>query len=343
MGFSIFEPRTLGAITEVLPSTGGFFTNTFFKTAKTIEGTRVDLEFKKGKRKILAFVSETAKAGVINKRGYETNSVETPLIKQSSVTTIKDVQQKAFGEAVYQNKTAAERAVELLTEEANDLNNYLNRTKEWMAAQAYLTGKIPVKGEGVNYTIDFGFTNKVALAAEKKWNTANANPLNDIDGFISKVKLTGGRTPNITIMSKDVYEAFINNQKVKEMLDIKNIELALVKPSQLDENVTYGGTIARYNLSIYIYEEYYEDENGEEQPLVPNGTLLLASTRADNKIFYGEIVIANKETNDFQSYLTEKLIRSYIETNPDVRFLEIQSRPLPVPTEVNSWLVATVL
>jgi len=343
MNINIFEPRTLGAITEVLPETGGFFTNTFFKNAKPIEGTKADLEFRKGKRKILPFVSETAKAGIINKRGYESNTVETPLIKQSTITNVKDIKKKSFGEELYSNKTAEERAIEQLTEEANDLNNYLNRTIEWMAAQAFLTGKIPVKGEGIDYTIDFGFTNRVALAADKKWNATNANPLTDIDTFISRVKLTGGRTPNIAIMSKDVYEVFISNKKVQEMLDIKNMELALIKPIQLNENVTYGGTIARYNLSIYIYEEYYEDANGEEQPLVPAGTLLLASTRAKTTLFYGEIVIADKEINDFKSYITDRLLRSYIETNPDVRFLELQSRPLPTPNEVDSWLVATVL
>lgn len=344
MSMSIFDPRVLGAIIDVTPSTGGFFTKTLFKENKPIEGTKVDLDFRKGKRKILPFVSENSPATVIQKKGFITSEAETPLIKPADVTTIKDLKTREFGEALYGNKTMQERAVEQLTDVAMDFNEQANRTKEWMAAQAITTGKIPVKGEGVDYTIDFQFTNKVALTGDKKWSNAAANPLEDISKWINQVQLTGGRTPNICVMDNDAYEAFISNPKTKEILDIRNMELASIKPTQLDENVTYGGYIARYNLSIYIYNEYYIDpKDNVEKPLVPSGTVILASTNARNIIFYGELVVIDDNSNDFVSYITEKIFRSYTTKNPDRRYLELQTRPLPIPTEVDSWLVASIL
>lgn len=38
-----------------------------------------------------------------------------------------------------------------------------------------------------------------------------------------------------------------------------------------------------------------------------------------------------------------RLMRSYVEHNPDRRMLELQARPLPIPIKVDSWLAATVL
>lgn len=344
MNISIFDPRVMGAIIDVTPTVGGFFTENLFKNSKCITGTKVDLDFRKGKRKILPFVSDNAPASIMEKRGFVSSSVETPLLKPSDVTTIQDLKTRGFGENIYSSKTMQDRAIEMMTEIAKDFNDYANRTKEWMAAQAITTGKIPVKGEGVNYTIDFKFTNKIALVGDKKWSNQNVNPLDDIDNWISQVKLTGGRTPNICVMAKDAYKAFINNQYVKEMLDVRNIELALIKPAQLSENVTYGGTLTQYNLSIYIYEEYYiNPTTGQEEPLVPNGMVILASKNANNIIFYGELVVIDEQTKEFVSYITERLFRTYTTVNPDKRYLELQTRPLPVPTEVDSWLVATVL
>lgn len=344
MNMSIFDPRVMGAIIDVTPSVGGFFTENLFKNSKCITGTKVDLDFRKGRRKILPFVSDNAPASIMEKNGFVSSSVETPLLKPSDVTTIQDLKTRGFGENPYSGKTMEDRAIEMLTETAKEFNDYANRTKEWMAAKAITTGKIPVKGEGVNYTIDFNFTNKIALAGDKKWNNDTVNPINDIDTWISQVRLTGGRTPNICVMDRKAYQAFINNKYVKELLDIRNMELALIKPAQLSENVTYGGTLTQYNLSIYIYEEYCINPiTKEEEPIIPEGMVILASRNANNIIFYGELVIIDEQTKDFISYVTEKLFRTYTTVNPDKRYLELQTRPLPVPTEVDSWLVATVL
>ncbi len=45
-------------------------------------------------------------------------------------------------------------------EEYATLNDATTRREEWMAVQAIVTGTIPIVGEGVNETIDFGLTNK---------------------------------------------------------------------------------------------------------------------------------------------------------------------------------------
>lgn len=346
---SIYEQRTLDTVQKSMPTTGKFIRDTFFKRRKTILGTKVDVDFKKGGRSIAPFVNEKSASKTVGKKGYKTNNFTTPLIKMKDITTIEDISTRLPGEKIYSGMTREERAIEDMTEVVLRFNEMIDRREEWMAAQALLTGKIPVIGENVNYEIDFGFTNREVLVGEKLWSSDTSDKLGDLERWISDCKKKGYRTPNVCIMSKDVVAEFLNDEKVQAILDSKNINLAVIEPKMLDENVTYIGTIPKWNLSIYQYDEWYIDdwtdsENPEEKPLIPNGTVLLASSNADSVIYYGELTIIDEQSpSKFVSYVTERVTHSWVEHDPAARFIGTDSRPLPAPLEVDSWYSATVL
>ena len=64
---------------------------------------------------------------------------------------------------------------------------------------------------------------------------------------------------NICIMAKDVANAFVNNAKVKSVLDVRAYDLAVIKPRELPNGLTYIGTIHKLGLDIYQYNEWYLD------------------------------------------------------------------------------------
>ncbi len=346
---SIYEQRTLDTVQRSMPTTGKFIRDTFFKRRKPILGKTVDIDFKKGGRSIAPFVNEKSTSKTVGKKGYKTNTFTTPLIKMKDITTIEDISSRVAGEKIYAGMTREERAIEDMTEVVLRFNEMIDRREEWMAAQALLTGKIPVIGEDVKYEIDFGFTNREVLTGEKLWSSKNSDKLADIERWITECKQKGYRTPNICIMSRDVVAEFLNDEKVQAILDSKNINLATIEPKMLDENVTYIGTIAKWNLSIYQYDEWYIDDwtnpnESEEKPLIPNGTVLLASSNADSIIYYGELTIASENApSGFISYITNRVTHSWVTHDPDARFIGVDSRPLPAPLEVDSWYSATVL
>ena len=351
MPISIYDPRVLDQIVQVMPAQGGFFRDTFFKRRTPVTGKKVDVDFFKGKRRISPFVSEKSAAKPVAKIGYKTNTFETPLLKPKDVTTIEDTQVRMMGEPLYGGMTAEERSVQMLSEKLFEFNDMNMRREEWMAAKAMLTGKIPVIGEGVNYTIDFEFTNKEALTGATLWSATTADPLGDIDRWILACQQNGYHTPNVCLMERTAYENFIKRLKEQNIFDqySGNLELAKINPIQLTENVIYGGMILKYNLPIYIYNEWYIDDwtdpaNPVEEPLVPTGTVLLASTNARYTVYYGEIVMADDTApTGFRSIIGEKAAQTWVEKDPDARFLALHSRPLTVPHEVDSWYVATVL
>lgn len=67
-------------------------------------------------------------------------------------------------------------------------------------------------------------------------------------------------------------------------------DLAVIKPRELPNGLTYIGTIHKLGLDLYQYNEWYLDNwtnpNAPAQkPLVPDGTLALLSTEAEYSIY----------------------------------------------------------
>ena len=58
---------------------------------------------------------------------------------------------------------------------------------------------------------------------------------------------------------------------------------------------------------------------------------------------YGACTYIEDSTQQWVTAEAERVLRSYVEHQPDRRFVEAQAHPLPIPDKADSWLVATVL
>ena len=216
---------------------------------------------------------------------------------------------------------------------------------------AMLTGKIVVLGEGVKDTIDFRFTNLLDISkdAKRKWKGGTAqNKYADLKAWHEKVQKEGFTNCNVCIMASDVVKEFLMDEKIQKLLDVKNYALAVIKPTQKENNVTYIGTIHELGLDLYKYNEWYVDdwtdpENPVELPMVPAGTLMMASTHAKYSMYYGAISILNQRTEKWETVAGKYVPDTFIKKRPDRRFLSLQSAPVPVPHEVDSWITVKVM
>lgn len=346
---SIYDPRSMGTLISRMPLVHTFFRDTFFKNVRTFNTKSVEVDFKKGNRALAPFVHPRVGSKTILNSGYKTQSYTPVLIAPDKITTADDLLERAAGENPYSGKSPAERAVGKLAEDFKELTEMIVRREEWMAATAIFTGQIPIIGEGLNEVIDFNFTNvETIVTPALKWSGADADPLADLERWRKTVQKEGFVNCNICVMASDVSAAFINNPKVQKLLDTKAYDLAAIKPRELPNGVTYIGTINKLGLDIYEYNEWYLDnwtnpEAPEQKPLVPNGTVALLSTGADYSMYYGAITILDEKTQNFLTVEGNRVPNSWIERRPDRRFLQLNSKPLPVPHEVNSWFVAKVL
>ena len=346
MPLDIFTPEKLAKAVSVLPKPASFFKDTFFKTRNTNVETKIRADFYKGTRRVAPYVSEKSPAGVTKKIGYETADFLTPLVKVKDVTNIEDILNRGFGENIYGGVKPQERAYKELLKTLNDFENQISRREELSCAQAMLDGYIHVIGEGVDYNIDFGFTNKGTVSSLWDASNSTADPVADLRGMASECIKNGYRKPNICVMELSAYQAFIKRCTALGYLDNVHFLNVLISPKVENENLTYYGHIKELGLDIYVYEEWYIDDWSGivpvEKSVMPKGKVLLASTNVDFSIEYGSMTFANPETKDFYTVVGTRAADSYIVKEPDGRILTLNSRPLPIPTEVDSWYVGTV-
>ncbi|CDX01294.1 Capsid protein of prophage [Desulfitobacterium hafniense] len=348
MPISIYDPRTMIEAVRVMPPIHTFLKDTFFKNVITFPTKTVEVDFYKGKRKLAPFVHPKIGGKTIENQGYQTNIFTPELVAPDKITTADDLMKRLQGEPLYGGMTPAQRGAQKLGQDLAELDEMITRREEWMCAQAIFSGQIPIKGEGLDYTIDFSFTNKDTLVGNNVWSNAASDPLKDLETWYQRVQINGMVNPDMCIMSDDAASAFINHAKVQKVLDLRLVNSGAIDPKQLPNGVTYIGRINKLGLDIYQYNEWYLDDwtdpaKPENKPLVPAKTVTLISSRARYSMAYGAITLIDKDSEAFYTIEGSRVPDSWIAKKPARRFLQMSSKPLPVPHEVDSWFVATVL
>lgn len=343
---NIYAPRYLAEVVRTAPPVHTFFRDTFFTNHKTFATERVDIDIKKGSRKMAAFVHPLAGGKVLRGEGYRTESYKPPLINPYSITTADQLLTRLPGEDIYSGKTPAQRAAEKLTEEYDLLNAATTRREEWMAAQAIINGEIRVVGEGINEVIDFGLSNKINLTGDAQWGKTKAKVLDNLDEWESYVLTNGFANVDMVVMGSSALKAFLNDADVLKHLDNRRVEMGIIHPKDLPNGVRYIAHLDKPNVDIYEYREVYLDDwsnpgTSQTLPLVPKNKIIMISSQANYMMAYGVCTYLN-ESEQWVSSMSERIFRSYIEHNPDRRIVELQSHPLPIPDKADSWLVAAV-
>lgn len=342
---NIYEPRHLAEVVRQAEPVHTFFLDTFFNNIVTFSTERVDIDIVKGDRRMAPFVHPRIGGTVLKDQSYQTNSYKPPLINPYDITTADKLMQRLPGENPYSGKTPAERAAEKLIEEYQKLNDATTRREEWMAVQAIVTGQIPVVGEGVNETIDFGLTNKVTLSGTARWGQSAANILGNLEDWEEKVRVNGFANVDTVILGKSAKATFLADANVQKLLDNRRMMMGLIEPKSLPNGTKYIGTLN--GLDFYEYSEVYLDDWTDPtapavKRLIPDNAVVMISSNAGYKRLYGACTYIEDTTGEWVTVESDRILRSYCEHRPEARFLELQTHPLPVPDKADSWLVATV-
>lgn len=347
---SIYDPRTMGKLVERMPKVQTFIKSTFFRNVETFDTQKIDVDFKKGNRQLAPFVHKKIGGVTIDNEGYETNTYEPPLVAPNKITTVDDILKRTPGESLYGGKSPNQRAVEKMQRDFTELDEMITRREEWMCCQALFTGKIPIldkDGKELQAEIDFQFTNKVTLNGANAWNKKTGGKIKQLKEWRKQVQKTGFVNCNICIMGDEALEAFIMDEEVQKLLDVERYDLAVIKPRELPNGVTYIGTIQGEGMDIYSYNEWFLDnwtdkDKPENKPLVPTNAVALLSTEANYSMYYGGVGVVDESGKTIAVVEGSRIPEQWVERRPPRRFLQLNSAPLCVPHEVDSWYVATV-
>jgi hypothetical protein len=346
MAFNIYSTRTMMAAIDKMLPVNTFFMDTFFSNVETYPTEQIDVDFRKGKRKMAPFVAPRVGGITMDRQGFTTRSYTPPKIAPQRVLTKDDISTRAMGENVYSTRTPEERAAQILGKDLSELDEMISRREEWMCREIIINGKCVMKGfvddkdsNTIDQEVDYGFTNKETLISAAKWDQATSNKLADLKRWRLIPIKKSGKAPTVCIMSSDVADLFLADPVVQNMFDKNKIKVGDITPTIVNEAVTFIGRIVSLGLDLYTYDEWYVDDAGVEQPMMPAKTLILGRPGMAKRI-YGAVTQMDK--GEFYTYEGERVPKSWADEENEVKMLKITSRPLPVPEDVDDWYVAVV-
>lgn len=337
-----YTTREMMAAMDQTPPVRTFLQKTFFPGDETHLTEKVEFDVRKGKRVMAPFVSPRKGGKVLTRQGFKTNQFSTPKIAPERVLTLDDISTRAMGENIYSQRTPAEREDELLARDLTDLEEAIARRKEWMCRQILFEGKVDVQDEddGLDIQIDFGFENIIKLGADEKWSIATVDPLIVLRDTRRKIIKDTGKAPDIAIFASDAIEDFITNPFVEKAMNMLNMKNVVIEPRVVDPALTFYGRIAELDLDIYTYDEWFLNDEGDEESMIPAGTVLLGHSQGEGQIEYG--LVTQMENKQWQSYEGKLVPKRWADDNNEVEMIRLTSRPLPRPFDVASWAVIYV-
>jgi hypothetical protein len=240
-------------------------------------------------------------------------------------------------------KTIQERAARLRFEDDVECVEAVADLREVVAAKFITEGVIDVIGYGVEREIDYSLPNRIILIGSDRDAFAE-NPQQLLRNWISNLKRLGFR-PTEAIMSPEVWRLFENDEKWIKQLDNKRIERGSIAPI---EEIEYGapaymGEARDPFLKFYTQEsEYWDDVTETMKRHLPAGSLILTTPQSKNNRFaYGSIDYM--ENGEFRTVSGEFIREEWHDDKAATSEILVTSRAVPVPSNINSWLVATVM
>lgn len=353
---AIYDTRTLIRTVKKIYPVRNWFRNRYFPTGDQdmFPTAKVYIEYKEGSRKLAPFVIPKKGGITIDREGYTAVEFEPPYIAPKRPLTIDDLNKKGFGEELYADITPEQRQAQVLGEDLADLSEMIDRREEWMCSEVIFNGEVVMKhyaesyGEGKPiekvlrfYNIDEGFQN--VYTPTVLWDAASPKMYEDMDAMVSMLTKAGCKAADLN-MASDVYTKFINDSGIQKLLDNRSMNIGNITPVETPEGVAHVGNIVvrGKKLDIFVYDEEYENEDGEIQSFMPSGSVFI-SAPGMGRLLYGSISQIEQEDNQVHTYRGKRIPKYLSDPKNEVREIRVASAPVPVPNDKRGWVIANVL
>jgi hypothetical protein len=310
-----------------------YFPNVQTETTETISFDTLD-----GKRRVSPFVSPLVEGQIVATLGYKTSTFKPAYIKDKRVFDMNRPLKRIAGEQLFGSMSPMNRQRALIAQDSQDQLNMLRRRMETMAGQIISTGQLQIIGDKYPLSVlDFGCPAKVTV----NWtDPVAAKPLDNLETWGMAALQASGVMLTDVLMTPTSWGLFKNSQQVLNHIAAWRTWTAppsLSGTAPITEGGVYMGTIDGFN--IYVYSGWYVDPaTGTEQPVLSDPNLVaLTSAALEGYQAYGAI---RDETAGLQS--VPYFSKSWVEEDPSVRFLMLQSAPLLVPYRPSALYRATV-
>lgn len=348
---NFFDTYVLMAITEEIVPQPSFFRDRYFPTGDgdIFAADKVLTEYRKGDRKLAAFVSPRVGDIPMDRRGYSIHEYQPAFIAPSRLLTEDDLRKRGFGEALYPGMNRAQRAARLQLEDMRDMDLRIRRREEWMCAQTMIHNACSMqeyvdattKGD-VLYVQFYDEASEHIYTVANLWNSASGDFFGDVRAMCRQLSRRGLRAADL-VLGTDVADAILDMEKVQSLLD-KNSGIII---GQIDQTLTqYDGVTVMgvlnfggFKLTLICCDETYVDDNDVEQKYFP-ATSAMVTAPGCGHLMYGQITQINHGDVDFSTHAAQRVPKFVLDQPNDIRKLRLGTRPLAAPHNYSPYIYA---
>lgn len=339
----IFSTAVLVKVLPNLKLSQNFLLDTFFPEVITTDKEEVAIDVIVGKRRMSPFVSPKVEGKLVESLRQVTSTFKPAYIKDKRAPDLMRPVKRRPGEAIAGSMSAGEREMANLATEMEDQIDMLNRRLEWMAASALTTGTVTIAGDGFPTTVvDFGrdAALTVALTGGNRWGQSGISPASNIETWITTILKKSGAGITDIVFTPGAWDKFIADDKLKSAI---TQPVLLGMPTQrvdISPKIEKGGVLKGMwgNLRLWLYNDWYVDDNNVEQPMLADGTVILSGPAMEGVRAFGAIIDPK-----FNYGALAYAPKTWVAEDPAQRFLMMQSAPIVIPSRVNAALAATVI
>ena len=346
MALDINSPALLIAALEQTPATPSFFRSTFFPRITTSPTEEVLIDYRKGSRRMAPFVTPNSGGVDVSRTGFQTKKYKPPLMLPKIPTRVTDLNQRGFGETILAQKTAAQRAMDLRTQDLLELRALNERRTEWMCAQLMVTGQVKVVGYSddgktkLEDIIQYDFTQKETLTGTAVWSNSASTPMADILRAHDTISSNTSANADVMIMDTATEAALFANEKFLKLLDTKYLQVANFVPKVQAPGIRYLGNL--YNMEVYVYIAEVIDDDGQLKKLLPDGHVIIGiSGRGLEQ--HGAVTQIDPVTLEFVTYEGQDIPKVWADVEKDTKVIRLARRVMPVPECIDDWYTLSVL
>ena len=342
--FTLYDTTELYGIIRPLAVPGNFLRRLFFSAAPILFDTpdiKWDRVFED--RRLSPFVSPYVAGKPSQDRGYQTESFVPGYQKPTDRVDPSKLQQRRPGEALGGELSMADRRDLLMLDYMVKHKGKIERRDEVMAAETIRTGRVTMTGEDYPTTVvDFdrpaNLTKVLTLAA--RWGEAGVSPVQNVEDWLDEGSAEVGAAYSHVIFDKGGWKHFAADPAFKTKIDItlgqtrSAVELGFTPGAP--GSPVFKGRIG--TVELYVYNDYYEEEDGTKKWLLPANTVILGAPAAyEGTPTYGAILDPRAGYTPIEWFP-----KNWIVENPAGEYVQTQTSRLLVPKRAAATMCVTV-
>jgi hypothetical protein len=343
MAIEITETHELVRTIERLAPVTSYWLDLCFPSVHLSQTEYIDFDLVDHARRLAPFVAPTVQGQPMVHRGHSIRKFKPAYIKPKDPVDPARLLTRSAGELFSAgNQTLAQREDAIVADILNQQRTGIMRRWEWMACRAVADGSIIIEGENyprvsLSFGRDAGNTKTLTLGA--RWSETTSTPLEDLEDWMLEVFQRSGYPVKRITFTPSAWKNFVGHASTQNMLETRRGSENMIEtgPSNAAEPAQYRGTLKSAAVDLWVYNDFYEDNQGTQVPFLEDGDIVLTAASVDGIRAFGAIM--DKKANYESLPIFPKM---WEQEDPSGLFIMSQSAPLMIPARPNASMKVSV-